>query len=399
MPPDGPVEVPDEAITALQALREAIEPVIPQQLLFGVGIKQVGGEFLDELALVVLLEDKLPAEQVPPDQLIPPDFAGFRTDVQQFRPTEIIDSDVHQPLLGGIQISRPAEVDAQGNLVQHPGTLGAIVRSRFTRERMLLTAQHVLPTPGASVHQPGDLVTGHRVVGRTGAGVNNSLSWLDCAVAALATGQGTMPFVAGIGQVRGTAAVRLWEPVKKRGYRTELTTGRVFYLAIDTTTRAVQGMRIDTVPAGGVFRWLGDSGSAVLNARDEVVGLLFAMNDNETDFAGTPLRATGVASTIGPVQDALGIDVAVAPGITSISPDTAAGALASFGQVTITGWGFEVSSPVTFGGTPTLTTRFDSTQQLVVTPPPLLLSGTVDVLVQNSFGEASEPGPAARFTF
>src|SRR5262245_56356045 len=108
MPPEEPVDIPDEAFAALQELRCAIEPLIPQDLQFAIGIKQVGGEFQDDLALVVLIPDKLPLEQVPPEQLIPTEFGGFPTDVVQFRPEEILDNTPHDPLLGGIQISRPA---------------------------------------------------------------------------------------------------------------------------------------------------------------------------------------------------------------------------------------------------------------------------------------------------
>ena len=76
-PPREPVDIPDEAFTPLQGLRDAIVDAIPQQLDFAIGIKQVGGEHQDDLALIVLVPEKLPRDQVPPEQLIPAEFGGF----------------------------------------------------------------------------------------------------------------------------------------------------------------------------------------------------------------------------------------------------------------------------------------------------------------------------------
>jgi hypothetical protein len=393
------VDIPQEAFVALDELRAVLEPVIPQPLDLAIGIKQVNGEYQDDLALVVMLPDKLPPDEVPPEQLVPEQFAGFVTDVVQLRPTEISDQTVYDPLRGGIQISRPAFTAPDGvSLMVRTGTLGAVVRSRFDQRHQLLTCQHVLPTVDV-VHQPGDLTTGHRVVGTTGASVNNSSEWLDCAVAEVAAGQGTIPHVQGVGPVRGTATVSLWEQVKKRGARTELTTGVVVSITPGSVPGTLRGMMIDTFPVGGLFCWHGDSGSVVLNMHDQVVGLLFAMNDDQRDFDGTPLRSRGLASAIGHVSDALAVDIAVAPGVTSLLPDNALGLVTTFGRVTVSGWGFDLTSQVTFGGTPSLITQFVSSAELTVTPPVMPLAGPVDVVVSNAFGEFSVSSPGSTFTF
>ncbi|MDZ5447568.1 trypsin-like peptidase domain-containing protein [Micromonospora sp. 4G57] len=286
--------------------------VIPQKLDFAIGIKQTGGEYQDELALIVLIPEKLPRDQVPADQLIPAEFEGFRTDVVQFRPTEIADTSPHDPLLGGIQISRPAFVDDDGNLRSKAGTLGAMARNRSDGAMLMLTNCHVLPDAGVDVHQPADLITGHRVVGTSDRGVSTN-DWLDCAVAVVGEGQAVSAAIADIGPVAGTTDVTLWQQVTKRGAQTGVTSGLVVSVIPDLSEGMIIGMIIDTFPFGSLFCWHGDSGSVILNLSGEVVGLLFAMDDEQCDPAGTPLRARGLASTIGPVLDALQIDIEVSP--------------------------------------------------------------------------------------
>lgn len=315
MAPSEPVDIPDEAFTALQGLRDAIVDIIPQQLDFAIGIKQVNGEYQDDLALIVLIPDKLPRDQVPPEQLIPSDFGGFLTDVVQFQSEEITDSSVHDPLVGGIQISLPATTAPDGvSLVIHPGTLGAIARNRSDGALLMLTNSHVLPNAGVDVHQPSDLTAGHRVVGTSDRGVLTS-SWLDCAVATITGGQATLAQIADLGPVAGTSTISLWQQVTKRGARTDVTSGLIVSVVPDLSQSSapIIGMIIDTFPFGGVFCWRGDSGSVILNAANEVVGLLFKMDNNQVDGSGTPVSARGLASTIDPVLNALSIDIVVGP--------------------------------------------------------------------------------------
>jgi hypothetical protein len=49
----------------------------------GVGIRQRGGALTDEIALVVMVDRKLPPDQVPPGDLIPAEIDGVPVDVQQ----------------------------------------------------------------------------------------------------------------------------------------------------------------------------------------------------------------------------------------------------------------------------------------------------------------------------
>jgi Trypsin-like peptidase domain len=305
--PIEPVDIPAEAITALQQLHKALGPFLLAEGRFGIGIKKVGGEYQDDLALVVTLPQKLPLYEVPAEQRIPPRFGGFPTDVLQVRPEDIADTTPHDPLIGGIQISRPAEVNPAGDIEVHPGTLGAIARNRSDGALVVLTAAHVLPDAGVEVHQPADLEVGHRIVAIADRAVSSS-EGLDCAVAIIVEGQDSAPVIADLGAVSSTATVALWESVSKRGAATGLTSGLVVAVFPDLSTGLIGGMIIDTFPFGGTFAWRGDSGSVIVNQRNEIVGLLHQA-DPQFDPIGTLVGARGLAQSIDRAMDALQIDL------------------------------------------------------------------------------------------
>jgi hypothetical protein len=49
----------------------------------GVGIRKHGGEYTGEVALIVMVRRKLPASQVPPEDLLPEEIDGIPVDVQE----------------------------------------------------------------------------------------------------------------------------------------------------------------------------------------------------------------------------------------------------------------------------------------------------------------------------
>jgi hypothetical protein len=108
----------------------------------GFGHKQVGGRFTDDVAIVVFVREKRPEDDLAPEQRIPPEHEGYRTDVRT--PVPVVpggcDNDaVYHTIQGGIQI----EADPPTQF----GTLGCIVRRRGDggRENVyLLSNKHVL---------------------------------------------------------------------------------------------------------------------------------------------------------------------------------------------------------------------------------------------------------------
>lgn len=397
-----PIDIPEGAAEALGALAELLQPAIPQALQFGVGFKQVGGELTDAIALVVFVPVKLPPDEIPPEQFVPAEFAGFPTDVVEFQPVLIDDlicralalpPDItpHDPLVGGIQISH---LVTDGILQRvESGTMGAIVRRRSDGERLLLTCQHVAPTPGDPVQQPAFGNPGSADIGVIGVG--DLLR--DCALIEPDGTRGVEASIKDVGPVRGTAEVRLFEPVKKRGAVTGLSSGRVVHALIDPGTLRFESFTVAVVPPG-IFCWCGDSGSVVLDTSDRVLGLLFSMFVTQTDDQGVPTANIGLAKAIGPVQDVLDADIAVIPQVTSVTPNNAFDLLANFGEVTIDGAGFDPASEVTFDNIPALVSTFVSPDRMTATPQPSF-PGSVAVRVSNQFGEVSEASAGSGFTF
>ncbi|MFN8376812.1 MAG: hypothetical protein U0694_28555 [Anaerolineae bacterium] len=56
---------------------------MPHVVGVGVGFASVQGEMSQEVSLVVMVDQKLPEDQLPPDQRIPRQLDGVRVDVQE----------------------------------------------------------------------------------------------------------------------------------------------------------------------------------------------------------------------------------------------------------------------------------------------------------------------------
>lgn len=88
----------------------------------------------------------------------------------------------------------------------------------------------------------------------------------------------------------------------------------------------------------------------------------------------------------------------IMPTVISVDPPSIASAVATFGKITIEGFGFDSASKATFGGVPAFWTTFVDNRH-VECAPPLGLSGTVDVQVTNKRGEISAKNVAATFDY
>jgi hypothetical protein len=113
----------------------------------GYGQKESGGEFHDDIAIVVFVREKKGRDELSLDERIPPDFEGYQTDVVVVpvgTPSACENKAAYAVVQGGIQIV-PEIHSADGSY--DAGTLGCIVRRRgdTSRENVyLLTCKHVL---------------------------------------------------------------------------------------------------------------------------------------------------------------------------------------------------------------------------------------------------------------
>ena len=115
-----------------------------------VGYSEKLGEAADELAIVVMVEQKLPIEALSADDLIPRELDGARTDVLEvgvFRAQNSGPRDRWRPTIpGGVTIGHPLVT---------AGTLGVLVKDRSTGQPLILSNNHVLAnTNNAMIGDP-----------------------------------------------------------------------------------------------------------------------------------------------------------------------------------------------------------------------------------------------------
>jgi len=106
---------------------------------------------------------------------------------------------------------------------------------------------------------------------------------VDVALARPIDPQMFTPFIFEIGRPKGSRSIGLGGKVKKSGRTTGLTEGRI--MQVDVTTSVMYNGRAATfhgqLMANGMSA-PGDSGSAVLDDENYVVGLLYAGSSNST---------------------------------------------------------------------------------------------------------------------
>jgi hypothetical protein len=288
----------------------------------GVGYKTVDGKLTDIPSIICSVVNKLPASSLSSRNLIPAEIGGVPTDVvatgiiRAFQaPTERF-----RPAPGGVSVGHK-DITA--------GTLGCWVRRNG--EWMILSNNHVLANINAAkigdaILQPGsydggknpddqiatledfisitlqELPSDCNIAGNIVA-LLNALSGIvgsdtrmkavriraienlvDAAIARPLRQEDVNPEILNIGAIKGTASAVLGMPLKKTGRTTNYTEGQV--TQVDVTANVGYGenrtaLFTDQIMAGAISQ-PGDSGSAILNNNDELVGLLFAGSDTTT---------------------------------------------------------------------------------------------------------------------
>jgi len=305
----------------------------------GVGFKETGGQMTDELCVVISVTRKMPEAQLSPADIVPRKLGEVRTDVVETGVIRALQghTDRWRPAPGGVSI---------GHVDITAGTLGCLV----TRDDQLfiLSNNHVLSNSNAA--EKGDpIIQPGRYDGGTlddriatledfvplnfgtapptcplATGMESFLNWLakllgsshrvmafqevpernrvDAAIARPLSDDLVEKRILEIGVPKGTREATLGTRVKKSGRTTGLTTGQI--IQIDVTAQVSYGegrtaVFEDQLMAGAMSKG-GDSGSAVLDEEDYVVGLLFAGSD--------------VTTLINPIQfvlEALNVEIAV----------------------------------------------------------------------------------------
>lgn len=290
----------------------------------GIGPKITKGKKTGEISIRIYVKEKKPKSKLAKGELIPETIDGVPTDViertfelhpglsMQVEDLQIhADTGTYDPLVGGISIGPCRSIN--GSI--YGGTLGCVVEDNATGDKMLLSNFHVLCvdntwSAGDTMAQPARIDTGSCPSDIVGTLQRASLGGqVDCAVSSI-TARGHQCRIEEIGNVAGTAMPVLNEPVRKRGRTTGLTHGFVDDLSLSvqidygpglglvTLTNQI-GIEVDSGQSAE-FGNSGDSGSVVVNASREVIGLY---------FAGTSDGSYGVANPIDAVLSALNVSI------------------------------------------------------------------------------------------
>jgi hypothetical protein len=315
----------------------------PNVVGVGVGYKIVGGERTEIPCVIVFVRQKVSAQSLSAEQMVPAQVEGVATDVIESGPiyAQQSNTDKFRPAPGGVSI---------GHHQITAGTLGVVVRDSSTGERLILSNNHVLAntndaSPGDPIIQPGAADGGTVQDDQIGTllrfqpiffdqtpappGCNLAVTYaalgnfiaralgsehrvnayqpqqesnlVDAAVARPLNDRDVMDEILEIGAVSGTVEAVPGMPVRKSGRTTALTNGEVLSVATTVTVGYGAGKSAvfeDQLVAGAMSQ-PGDSGSLVLDAGSQrAVGLLFAGSDQTTIF-----------SPIDTVQDLLGVTV------------------------------------------------------------------------------------------
>ena len=314
----------DELFSARGILKDAREQLLRRAnvVATGVGYKVTGGERTSTLSIVCSVAEKVPTAQLLGRDRVPEMVSGIPTDVVRTGPIRALQSrtDRHRPAPGGVSIGH-RDITA--------GTLGCLVRKN--EQTFILSNNHVLANSneaelGDPILQPGPydggrfpedhianleqfvpisfiglpsecgLATGVAallnmvaiVLGRDARlqAVSGLIpeNLVDAAIARPINAEDVSAEILEIGFIQGTAPGELGMAVKKSGRTTGLTTGEILQVDVSANVQYGAGQIArftDQLMAGSMSQG-GDSGSAVLDENNRLVGLLFAGSDNST---------------------------------------------------------------------------------------------------------------------
>jgi len=287
----------------------------------GVGYKKVGGARTDELCVIVSVAKKALREELAPGDLVPQVLEGIKTDVQETGVIRALQdrTDKWRPAPGGVSC---------GHIDITAGTLGCLV-SRGD-QIYILRNNHVLANsnqgqPGDPILQPGPhdggttvdqiatleafvpinfgvdipicpVATGTAAIFNWAARFvgsrhrlqafqeNPAMNLVDAAIARPISGDLVEKRILEIGEPQGVGEGTLGLKIRKSGRTTGLTDDEI--TQVDATVQVSYGLGktatfTDQLMAGPMSSG-GDSGSAVLDESDRVIGLLFAGSSSVT---------------------------------------------------------------------------------------------------------------------
>jgi len=288
----------------------------------GIGYKSSGGKKTPTLSIICSVVQKLPPSKLSTREMIPSAIGGLPTDVVQTGVIRALQSHTarYRPAPGGVSIGHK-DITA--------GTLGCLVKKGG--EFFILSNNHVLANSNAAqvgdpILQPGPYdggrfpddhlanleafvpisFTGGSSGCSTARGVADFLNSLaralgsdarlqaitiqaednlvDAAIARPLNPAEVKDEILEIGPLSGVGSGVLGMAIKKSGRTTGLTTGEIQQVDVTSTVQYGENKTArftDQLLAGAMSQG-GDSGSAILDTQNRLIGLLFAGSENST---------------------------------------------------------------------------------------------------------------------
>jgi len=288
----------------------------------GSGNKTVQGVNTRKKSVICSVAKKVPEGLLSADQLIPRSINGLMTDIIEIGVIKTLAlTDKHRPAFGGVSIGHK-DITA--------GTLGCLVRRED--KYYILSNNHVLANSNAgeigdAILQPGphdggkvatdtittlaDFVPIEFTEGETSCDIASLIEWLlnlfggltkrshrfrsykiqasdnyvDAAIAGpVILDQDVIKNIADIGEITGKATANVDDKVQKTGRTTGWKQDVISQTDVTVNVQYGEGKIAtfkDQLMAGPMSAG-GDSGSAVLNMNNEIVGLLFAGSETVT---------------------------------------------------------------------------------------------------------------------
>jgi hypothetical protein len=288
----------------------------------GLGFKVSGGKRTSTLSIICSVVQKLPPSRLAAQEMIPSQIGGLPTDVVQTGIIRALQSHTarYRPAPGGVSIGHK-DITA--------GTLGCLVKRGG--QLFILSNNHVLANSNAAqigdpILQPGAYDGGRfpddhianleafvpiSFAGgssgcSTARGIADFLNSIarvmgsdarmqaittqaednlvDAAIARPLNPNDVKDEILKIGTLQGTAAGELGMAIKKSGRTTALTTGEIQQVNVTSTVQYGENktaLFTDQLLSGAMSQG-GDSGSAVLDSNNRLIGLLFAGSENST---------------------------------------------------------------------------------------------------------------------
>ncbi len=284
--------IPGMEVIALEAGPPGLENIIGM----GIGEKVRRNLPTGELAIKVYVVEKLPKAMVHNQALIPEEYKGFKTDIEEVGEIKALrNTRCYRPATGGVSVGH-SKVTA--------GTFGCLVKIKGKTH--ILSNNHVLANsndgkPGDFILQPGAYDGGRHDdsthPGETCKNPDHCIGVLakfvpidfsgkrntvDAAVALPFDKNLVRAEILNIGRVKGIVKAERNSFVKKSGRTTQLTQGVItdthgsFWINYDT----YRALFADQIVVRGLgtkpFSDGGDSGSLVVDGKNRAIGLLFA---------------------------------------------------------------------------------------------------------------------------